>query len=79
MIPGVFPVNPLMHGRDWGAVRCTNPDCHAKPEVRDGVTHAKDAKCSEEHQLAAIRRWNTRGQTISRHTAGDSPKRKRKP
>lgn len=57
--PEVLPIDPEVEGGCWGAVRCINPRCQAKPYVEDGATWAMDfhVDCYKE---VAIRRWNRR-------------------
>jgi len=59
VVPKVFPVGPRTEGDAWGAVRCLNPECVAKPIVRDGEAIV-DTRGSDAYKTAAILRWNTR-------------------
>ena len=57
--PKLYPVDPEREGNAWGAVKCVNEECPAKPSVRDGEAVA-DERGTAAYQQVAIRRWNRR-------------------
>ena len=57
--PVVEPADPKISGNAWGAVRCVNEECTAKPVVRDGE-NISDDRGSDVYKSIATARWNKR-------------------